>query len=170
MEELIALGVTKFIAVGTAGTLVNHNFGEFIISSKALAEDGVAHHYLPKNENFSKADDTMLKFWKSYAKKQLLPAFTLANPWSFSAIFKENPLDITRVKKQGYSIVEMEAATLYAIGQEKGVKTLSLFVISDKVSLNEWATPNKEAIVKINLHKLADWALEFCKKDGLLIN
>lgn len=163
IEELIALGVTKFIAVGTAGTLNNHHPGSFIISAKALAEDGVAHHYLQANQKFTYADKQLIAAWENFAKIQSLPAFEFADAWSFSAIFKESTADIIRVKKEDCGVVEMEAATLYAIGQEKGVQTLSLFVVSDVITLNEWTPHIKEPIVKDNLHKLAEWALDFCQ-------
>ena len=52
IEQLIVVGVKKFIAVGTAGTLVNkHPIGSFILVPRSLAEDGVAHLYL-KDKTF----------------------------------------------------------------------------------------------------------------------
>jgi uridine phosphorylase len=165
LEELIALGVTKFVAVGTAGTLQDHKIGDYIKSERALAEDGVAHHYLANNQRFSHVDKEMLNSWEAFAKKQSLPAFEFADAWSFSAIFKESAEDVARVRKEGCGIVEMEAATLYAIGQEKGVQTLSLFVVSDSLSVSNWTPHLKEPRVRDNLHKLADWALHFCQSD-----
>tara|TARA_A100001015_G_C14695515_1_gene596139 strand:+ start:110 stop:307 length:198 start_codon:yes stop_codon:yes gene_type:complete len=61
----------------------------------------------------------------------------------------------------------MEAATLYAIGKEKGVQTLSLFVISDVINEKGWTPHLREPAVKENLHQLADWALDFCIIDSL---
>jgi uridine phosphorylase len=163
MEELIALGVKKFIAVGIAGTLMDkHPIGEFIVASKALAEDGVAHLYL-KNKNFAEAEQNLTCVWRDFAKSRALPDFHEAGAWSFSAMFRETPADVIRVTKQGYDVVEMEAATLYAIGKEKGAQAISLFVISDSLS-QEWVPHLKEPKVGNNLHKLSDWALEFCKE------
>jgi uridine phosphorylase len=164
MEELIALGVRKFIAVGTAGTLMDtHQIGEFIVASKALAEDGVAHLYL-KNRNFAKANQNLTCLWSNFAKNHALPDFHETGAWSFSAIFRETPADIIRVSKQGYHVVEMEAATLYAIGEEKGAQAISFFVISDSLSQENWIPHIKEPKVRNNLNKLSDWALEFCKE------
>jgi len=166
MEELIALGVKKFIAVGTAGTLMDrHQIGEFIIAQKALAEDGVAHLYL-KGETFAKADEKLFSIWNEFSKNHSVPSFHTAGTWSFSAIFRETPADVVRVTKQGYDVVEMEAATLYAIGQEKGVQALSLFVISDAITQEAWTPHIKEPRVRNNLHKLSEWALEFCKNEA----
>lgn len=163
MEQLIALGVNKFIAIGIAGTLMNkHDIGEFIIASKALAEDGVAHLYL-NGQNYVEADHNLSSKWNHFSVNQTLPSFHKAGTWSFSAIFRETPADIARVTKQGYDVVEMEAATLYAIGKEKGVQALSLFVISDTLSHDNWVPYLKEPKVINNLHKLSEWALDFCK-------
>ncbi len=106
----------------------------------------------------------MLLKWSAFALNHKLPDLQRAHTWSFSAIYKETPEAIARVKRQGYDVVEMEAATLYAIGQEKGVETLSLFVISDQVSRHEWRPLLKEPIVSTHLHQLADWAFTFCQE------
>lgn len=165
IEQLIALGSKRFLAVGTAGTLCNkHPIGSYIISPKALAEDGVAQHYL-QNKTYGSADEKMITSWNAFAKSQKLPDFQTANAWSFSAIYKETPAAISRVTKLGYDVVEMEAATLYAIGEEKQVQTLSLFVISDSITLDDWQPHIKEPAVRDNLHKLVNWALEYCKKE-----
>jgi len=162
MEELIILGVKKFIAIGTAGTLMNqHSIGDFVMAPKALAEDGVAHLYL-KEKTFAKASKQLLSAWSFFTTKHSLPHFHSGNAWSFSAIFRETPADIDRVTQLGCQVVEMEAATLYAIGQAKGVQALSLFVISDSITQDEWVPHIKEASVRNNLHQLAEWALTFC--------
>jgi len=163
VEELIALGAKRFIAIGTAGGLMNaHKIADFVLCHKALAEDGVAHLYLPQDQRTVEADPQMILEWTHFAKERSLPQFHPAMAWSFSAIFRETVSDVHRVSKQGCSAVEMEAATLYALGQEKGVQTLSLFVISDSITQEAWIPRIKEPAVSNNLHQLADWALEFC--------
>lgn len=163
LEQLIALGAKTFIAVGTAGTLMNHPIGDFIVAPNALAEDGVAHLYL-KNNSFAKVDEGLFSIWNHFTHSRSIPLFHSVSAWSFSALFRETPADICRVTKLGCGVVEMEAATLYAIGQEKGVQTLSLFVISDTLTQEEWIPHIKEPIVRDNLHKLAEWSLQFCRE------
>ncbi len=162
MELLIAHGAKQFVAVGTAGALMDsHPIGAFVIAPKALTEDGVARHYA--DQPFAKADGALFQEWNLYTKKKNIPSFHSGAAWSFSAIFKESPAHITRVYDQGCSLVEMEAATLYAIGQEKKVRAISLFVISDNLTPTNWACHIKEKTVLENLHLLVDWALEFCQ-------
>ena len=82
--------------------------------------------------------------------------------WSFAALFRETVEDVRRVSLRGCSLVEMEAATLYAIGREKHVQTLTLVVISDQITAESWIPHIKNSAVRDNLHQLADWALSFC--------
>ncbi len=168
MEELVVLGTKRFVAVGTAGGLMNrHEIADFVFCPKALAEDGVAHLYLPSNQSAIEADQEMLSEWADFTKERALPQFQPAMAWSFSALFRETVEDVLRVSKLGYSVVEMEAATLYAIGKDKKVQTLSLFVISDLITQENWTPRLREPAVRENLHQLADWALEFCMADAL---
>lgn len=163
MEELVVLGATRFVAVGTAGGLMNrHEIAEFVFCPKALAEDGVAHLYLPSDQSSIEADKEMLSEWADFTKDHALPQFQPAMAWSFSALFRETVEDVLRVNRLGYSVVEMESATLYAIGKDKKVQTLSLFVISDSITQENWIPRIKDPAVRENLHQLADWALEFC--------
>jgi len=170
VEELIVLGTKRFIAIGTAGTLDGHQIADFVLCPKALAEDGVAHLYLPQGQIAVEADLQMILEWTRFAKKRSLPSFPPAMAWSFSALFRETVADVYRVRKQGCSVVEMEAATLYAIGQEKGVQTLSLFVISDAITPEAWVPQIRKLEVRNNLHQLADWALEFCLAEAAVEN
>ena len=163
MEELIALGTKRFIAVGTAGGLMNHHkVADMVLCPKALAEDGVAHLYL-NGESISEADSEMIAEWRLFEKEKSLPVFSSAMAWSFSAIFRETVEDVRRVEKLGCSVVEMEAATLYAIAKEKKVQALTLFVISDLITEEDWTPRIKDLAVRENLHQLADLALEFCE-------
>lgn len=168
LEQLIELGVKKIVAIGLAGSLVkDHKIGDFVISRKALAEDGVSHLYLPENVVFASADEELVRRWNQFSIEQALPNFHDIPTWSFPAIFRETPRAIKRVKALGCGLVEMEAATLYAIGQDKNVQTLSLFVISDTITEEMWSPHLKEPGVKDSLKRLSDFALNFC---GWLIN
>lgn len=162
IEELIALGAKRFVAIGTAGGLMDaHEIADFVLCSSALAEDGVAHLYLPEGQRIAEANAQLVQEWAQFAEERSLPSFKPAMAWSFSAIFRETVEDVLRVRAEGCSVVEMEAATFYAIGQEKGVQMLTLFVISDILTEEDWIPQIKKPAVRNHLHQLADWALEF---------
>lgn len=164
LEQLIEMGVKRFVAIGLAGSLVEgHKIGDFAISTKALAEDGVSHLYLPDGVTFAVADEELTNQWYRFAKELSLPNFHDIPTWSFPAIFRETPRAIRRVKTLGCGLVEMEAATLYAIGLDKGVQTLSLFVVSDTITEEHWIPHLKEPDVIHNLKMLSDFAIKFCQ-------
>lgn len=165
IEQLIALGSKTFVAVGTAGTLESkYAIGQTLIAKKAFADDGVAIHYLDQEE-YADCDDALFQDWKLFEKEQHLETKE-AMCWSFSAIFKETPKTLQNALHKGCDVVEMEVATLYAIGKEKGVKTLTLLVVSDDVKVSGWIPQFKSDLLKINLHHLADKALLFCQKNS----
>lgn len=164
IEELIALGTKRFIAIGTAGALMNaHQTADFILCHKALAEDGVAHLYLPQGQLAVEADPQLVLEWTRFVKERSLPPFHSSMAWSFSAIFRETIADVYRVMEQGCCVVDMEAATLYAISRDKGVQSLTLFVISDSITQEAWIPRVREPSISNNLNQLADWVLEFCR-------
>ncbi len=166
MEELIALGTKRFVAIGTAGALGGcHSIASYVLCPKALAEDGVAHHYLPEGKSVAEASPELLEEWKAFAKRRALPEMSDATAWSFSAFFRETAEDVLRVSSLGCSVVEMEAATLYAIAEEKNVQAISLFVISDSISEEGWTPRLREPATRNHLHLLANWALEFCMEN-----
>lgn len=166
LEELVVLGAKKFIAVGTAGGLMyTHKIADFVFCPQALAEDGVAHLYLPPHQFVIEADQDLICAWADFTKEKSLPQFQPAMAWSFSALFRESVADVLRVSKLGCTVVEMEAATLYAIGREKNIKALSLFVISDSITEEAWIPRPKDQAVRDNLHYLAESSLEFCMSD-----
>ncbi len=168
MEKLIALGTKKFLIVGTAGSLTSALVpGDFVICSKALGEDGVSHLYLEEKLSFAFPHSSLFDAWISFIKTRHPehPKFEKTATWSFPAVFRETKEDVLRVIEQGCSTVEMEAAALYAIAQEKNVQALALFVISDSLAGGEWEVKARDPMVTERLNKLADLAVAFSRHD-----
>lgn len=165
VEQLIALGTKKFVAVGTAGALESrYEIGQMLVAKKAFADDGVACYYL-NNDEYAYCDESLFEEWKAFEKEQGLHTEE-STSWTFSAIFKETPKALQNALNKGCEVVEMEIATLYAIGSEKGVKTLTLLVVSDDVKATGWNPQFKSTLLKTNLHDLADKALLFCTQNA----
>lgn len=162
MEEMIAMGAKRFIAIGVAGELMHtHNIGDRIFCDATLCEDGVAHLYVQPEEKWAYPTKELSQKWKEFEKMVGAEPFVPAKAWSFSAMFKETVENVRRVQKLGCSVVEMEAATLYAIGQEKGVDALSLFIVSDSLSKEEWHPKVRDEKVYSRLFELAEMAYTF---------
>jgi len=164
VEQLIALGSSKFIAVGTAGTLESKfTIGQTLIATKAYANDGVSEHYL-NGQEFAFCHPDLCDAWKAFEQEKGLHSQE-AISWTFSAIFKETPKALNQALNKGCDVVEMEIATLYELGTDKNVQTLTLLVVSDDVKVSGWNPQFKSDLLKINLHNLADRALIFCMQN-----
>lgn len=155
VEELIAWGVKKIIAVGTSGTLVDSlSIGECVLCEKALAEDGVAHMYLAEGHSFASADPDLMQQWEEFYQSEKASPIKHVAAWSFSNPYRESKQDVRRVKELGCTVVDMEAATLHAIANEKKIPTLSIFVISDSLANDTWTPHFKDPVVHSSLAHL----------------
>lgn len=161
VELLAAVGVKRFIGVGTAGALLNKfEIGDFVIATKALGEDGVAHLYLD-GPNFAEGNLELNAQWRDYASDL---NFYEATAWSFSAFFRERYSDVIRVVEKGCDVVEMETATLFAIVQERGLEAMALYVVSDVINLEPWVPRLRDPSILDKVNFLADRALQFCQE------
>lgn len=77
----------------------------------------------------------MFDAWKAFEQEKGLDSQE-AILLTFSAIFKETPKAFNQALNKGCDVVEMEIATLYALGVDKNVQTLTLLVVSDVVKIH----------------------------------
>lgn len=167
VEELIALGVKRFILVGLAGSLTHDlSIGDYALCTRALSEDGVGHLYMKSDERFSIATPALQAAWLRFMDKRHPnhSKFHLVSSWSFPVIFRESQEDIERVTDLGCSTVEMEVGALYAIAREKEVEALALFLISDSLANGVWHPQLKDHHTKDNLTRLTELAMEFARE------
>ena len=81
-------------------------------------------------------------------------------------MFRETASAVERVTQQGCKVVEMETATLYAIGHSRSLPTLALFVVSDQVGTQAWQPQIKEPEVRRKLNDLCELAFKFCIEEA----
>jgi len=161
MEKFIGLGTKRFILVGNVGALSREfPVGTTFVCEKALKkDDGLSQLYAPSADPFVEASQFMLKSWNCFTKNAQRPVAT----WTFPSLFFQTPERIREARKMGASVVEMEAATLYAAARARGVDALALFVVSDQVTEEGW-TPNfLHSDVEGAYPQLCEHIKEFCK-------
>jgi uridine phosphorylase len=120
LEELIALGCTKFIACGGAGVLNREiAVGHVVVPSRAVRDEGTSYHYLPPSREID-------------ANAQGVTAIE-------AALQKHHvPYVIERRRAEGCITVEMEAAAFFAIAQFRGVTFGQILYGGDDISGDEW--------------------------------
>jgi uridine phosphorylase len=127
-EELIALGVTRAIRVGTAGALDGAlEMGDLLIVREAICADGTSRS-LGAGERIA-ADPALLA-----ALRRGAPGVALGAVVSSDLFYEIGEPRFPQWLVQGARAVEMEAATLFALGALRGVAVGCALAITDLLS------------------------------------
>jgi uridine phosphorylase len=137
LEELIALGVKRFISIGTAGALARElSVGDVVICDRAIRDEGVSHHYL-EPAKYAEASSALTKaLARALGDASLEPVS--GTSWTIDAPYRETVAEARHYQHQGVLTVEMEAAALFAVAQYRHVELASAFVVSDSLADLVW--------------------------------
>jgi DeoD family purine-nucleoside phosphorylase len=137
-EELIQLGVTRLLRVGTCGGLQpDHSLGDLILALAAVPADATATHLVGGEPHCPTASWELIHEAVHVAKAIDEPL--RVGPIVSSDIFY-NPDEgqYERWSKRGILAVEMEAAALFTVGALRGVLTGCLLTVSDIIVEGEF--------------------------------
>ena len=125
LEELIAMGVTRAIRVGTAGALDGElALGELLVATEAICADGTSRA-LGGGERAA-ADGGIVAALRAGAGVAAAGAVVSAD------LFYEVGVPRFELwREQGARAVEMEAATLFALGALRGIAVGCVLAITD---------------------------------------
>jgi uridine phosphorylase len=137
IEHYIALGASKFVAIGTAGTLQpSCRMGDVIVCERALRDEGLSHHYLGSTR-FAEASKDLTQRLCAALDARGTPYITGAS-WTTDALFRETVAEVRRYQADGILCVEMEAAALFAVGAYRSIQVACVFVASDSLADAVW--------------------------------
>jgi DeoD family purine-nucleoside phosphorylase len=137
-EELIQLGVTKLLRVGTCGGLQpHHSLGDLIVALTAVPADATAAHLVGNEPHCPTASWSLIHGAVHVAKEIDQPMHV--GPIVSSDLFY-NPDDgqYERWSKRGVLAVEMEASALFTVGALRRVESGCLLTVSDIVVEGEF--------------------------------
>jgi DeoD family purine-nucleoside phosphorylase len=133
MEELIQLGVKRYLRVGTCGGLqTDLSLGDLIVALTAVAADGTARHYVGGEPHCPTADWELVH-GAFHAAKELGQAIRLGPIASSDTFYDPDEGRHERWSGRGVLAVEMEAAVLFTIAALRGVRAGCLLTVSDIV-------------------------------------
>jgi DeoD family purine-nucleoside phosphorylase len=133
MEELIQLGVKRFLRVGTCGGLQQDlQLGDLIVAVAAVPADGTARHYVG-GEAHTPTADWELVHAAVHAAKELNQPVRVGAIASSDTFYDPDPGRHKRWSERGVLGVEMEAAVLFTIAALRGVQAGCLLTVSDIV-------------------------------------
>jgi DeoD family purine-nucleoside phosphorylase len=132
-EELIQLGVTRLLRVGTCGGLQpDHALGDMIVAISAVPADSTAMH-LVGNEPHCPTASWELIHGAVHVAKETEQKLHVGPIVSSDLFYNPDEGQYERWSKRGVLAVEMEAAALFTVGALRGVQAGCLLTVSDIV-------------------------------------
>jgi 5'-methylthioadenosine phosphorylase/purine-nucleoside phosphorylase len=133
-EELIQLGATRLLRVGTCGAIgTGMAMADVVIGVTASAVDTTALQYAGMDGYAPAATFTLAETAARLARDSGARVHT--GPIITSALFYDPDTDnIARWKRTGHLAIEMEAAMLYTIAAVKGVEALAMMTVRDLIT------------------------------------
>ncbi|MFW5913701.1 MAG: nucleoside phosphorylase [Bacillota bacterium] len=148
VEELIAFGVTRFIACGSSGLIGDMDPQDFLVAKRAIRDEGLSHHYLPPTL-YINTDDALRETLKDALDKRGL-RYQEGTVWTTDAFFRETPSRIEKRREQGTLSVDMECASIAAVCQFRNVAFAQVLYFSDAIKQLNWSgfTEERHALHK----------------------
>ena len=132
MDQLIYGGAKEIIAAGCCGSLIDDNEGDFFIPTTALRHEGTSYHYLPPSREVE-LDDRAIKAIEKVLIKEKKP-YRMCKTWTTDGFYRETKEMVMYRKEEGYSVVEMECASMAACAKMRGVIFGQLLFTADSLA------------------------------------
>lgn len=137
LEELIALGVRKVIAVGGAGALIPDTaVGHVVVPTSAIRDEGTSYHYLPAGREVGPTATGVAAIEATLQARGV--EYMTGKTWTTDAPYRETLNKIARRREEGCLTVEMEASAFFAVAQFRGIEFAQILYCGDDVSGSEW--------------------------------
>ena len=132
MEQMIAGGSRKFIAAGCCGALENGTEGDLFIPTAALRQEGTSYHYLPPSREVELSEQAIIAIEKILIKQKL--PYRKCKSWTTDGFYRETKEMVLYRKSEGYSVVEMECASMAACAKMRNVIFGQLLFTADSLA------------------------------------
>ena len=132
VEELAMLGAKAIVRLGTCGGLLRRmKVGDMVVATGAGYNGGTLDQYFGRKVT-PRPDPGLTRLLEESAGEKGIKHY--AGPvFSSDAFYAEGPERVGGLSREGYIAVEMECATLFALGTLRKVKTASLLLVSDNI-------------------------------------
>jgi purine-nucleoside phosphorylase len=136
-NELIQLGATRLIRVGTAGGLANGlRMADTVVALSATPDDPMVAQLTNGEAHSPTGTYSLIEAAVNGARAQGARVHVGAIV-SAAHFYDQREGIMKRWKDRGHLAVEMEAAVLYTIGAIHGIETLAMMTISDLIAAEE---------------------------------
>jgi DeoD family purine-nucleoside phosphorylase len=159
IEELIQLGATRFLRVGTCGGLrTDLQLGDLVVPLSAVPADGTARQYVGDEPHAPTPSWELVHAAVHSAKELGLPV--RVGPIVSTDTFYDPDLDRhSRWSARGNLAVEMEAAVLFTITALRGLQSAALLTVSDYAVHGEAVSRISDADLRAAVDRMTELAL-----------
>lgn len=131
-EELVQLGVTRLIRVGTCGGLgAGIDMGDTVVAVSASADDQTPLRYAAMPGYAPTATFALAETAAQLARTDTAAAVHVGSVVTSGLFYDPDPQTFARWSRLGHLGVEMEAAMMYTIAAVKGIEALAIMTVSD---------------------------------------
>lgn len=135
MEEVIAMGGKKFVVFGSCGTLDRDiAAGHLIVPTDAYRDEGTSYHYLP--------DGDYVKVATAERTAQILDEinapYSKTKVWTTDGLYRETRKNMDARKSEGCLVVDMECASVMALGLFRDVPMYQYLYGEDTLDGDKW--------------------------------
>ncbi len=131
-EELVMLGVTRLVRVGTCGGLgADMAMGDTVVGLAASSDDQTPFRYASMDGYAPSATFSLVETAARLARNGSAGTVHVGPVVTSGIFYDPNPTTFARWKRLGHLGVEMEAAMLYTIAAVKGIEALAIMTVSD---------------------------------------
>jgi uridine phosphorylase len=135
LEEIIAAGCKKVLYFGSCGSLDNKiTSGHFLIPTVAYRDEGTSYHYLPVSDYIEiKTAEKLSEIFE-----ELRIPYNKTKTWTIDAFYRETENNMYKRKAEGCAAVEMECASIMAVGQFRKKEVYEFLYAADCLDGTEW--------------------------------
>jgi purine-nucleoside phosphorylase len=156
VEELIRLGASTLVRVGTAGIISKRlKPGELVIATAAVPADGTTRHYL-RGAPLSPHPDFNVVRALVDACADDGDGVHVGAIRTEDAFYATSPEDVRELEAQGVLAVEMEASALFLLGQMRRVATGCILAASNAIGDSSFVDPS---ILRNSVSRMVERAL-----------
>lgn len=156
LEEVIAKGGKKILFFGSCGSLDKSvTAGHLIVPNAAYRDEGTSYHYAPESDYIEIQSSGKL----AHIFDEINVPYMLTKTWTTDSFYRETENNMTARRKDGCLAVEMECASIMAVGQYRKSEVYQFLYAADCLDENKWDKrilgnmPNdlRERILKVAL-------------------
>ena len=160
LEELIAMGFSKFIVCGAAGVLQKGiQVGHLVVPYSTVRDEGVYYHYVEPSREIE-CNEHALSTIEKHLQNRSIP-YINAKTWTTDAFYRETEDKIALRVSEGCVTVEMEAAAFFAVSKFRNVVLGQVLFGGDDLSSVEWDSRSWKSREEIRKN-LVEISFEIC--------